>query len=418
LTPLEIASGIVFGVEDAALGPVVARSGLSARDALEAAILPALQRPPCVVSFSGGLDSSAVLAVASSVARREGLPLPVAVTLRFPDDAKAEETSWQESVVSAVPISDWDRIEIRHELSVVGPVATEALREHGLLWPFNAYVHVPVFERARGGSVLTGFGGDELFAPSRWDRVAMIAAGRTRPTARDLRLVALALAPRPIRALALRHRCPLRLPWLSLEGRTALARRWGLEAASEPRTTARRAPWRLRLRSLRTAYASLGSLAAARDVAVVHPLADPALVAAVARVPADGGRDRGERLRALLGDLLPARLYTRRTKASFNTAFWGEDERVLAASWSGEGVDLSLVDVDAVRATWSDEGPDGRSFTMLQSAWLSGEFSEMEANRGAGAWSREASPTIADGESRRQAATRAGEEQKDRPAGA
>jgi asparagine synthase (glutamine-hydrolysing) len=391
---------------------------LSARDALEAAILPALQRPPCVVSFSGGLDSSAVLAVASSVARREGLPLPVAVTLRFPDDAKAEETSWQESVVSAVPISDWDRIEIRHELSVVGPVATEALREHGLLWPFNAYVHVPVFERARGGSVLTGFGGDELFAPSRWDRVAMIAAGRTRPTARDLRLVALALAPRPIRALALRHRCPLRLPWLSLEGRTALARRWGLEAASEPRTTARRAPWRLRLRSLRTAYASLGSLAAARDVAVVHPLADPALVAAVARVPADGGRDRGERLRALLGDLLPARLYTRRTKASFNTAFWGEDERVLAASWSGEGVDLSLVDVDAVRATWSDEGPDGRSFTMLQSAWLSGEFSEMEANRGAGAWSREASPTIADGESRRQAATRAGEEQKDRPAGA
>ena len=151
LTPLEIASGIVFGVEEDAPGPGAAPSAASARDALEAAVLPALQRPPCVVSFSGGLDSSAVLAVASSVARREGLPLPVAVTLRFPGNAEADETSWQESVVSAVPVGDWDRIEIRHELSVVGPVATEALREHGLLWPFNAYVHVPVFERARGG---------------------------------------------------------------------------------------------------------------------------------------------------------------------------------------------------------------------------------------------------------------------------
>jgi asparagine synthetase B (glutamine-hydrolysing) len=418
LTPLEIASGIVFGVEDAALGPVVARSGLSARDALEAAVLPALQRPPCVVSFSGGLDSSAVLAVASSVARREGLPLPVAVTLRFPGNAEADETSWQESVVSAVPVGDWDRIEIRHELSVVGPVATEALREHGLLWPFNAYVHVPVFERARGGSVLTGFGGDELFAPSRWDRVAMIAAGRTRPTARDLRLVALALAPRPVRVRALRHRSPLRLPWLSLEGQTALARAWALESAAEPRKAARRASWRLRLRSLRTAYASLGSLAAARDVAVLHPLADPALVAAVAALRTDGGRERGELVRALLGDLLPAGLYTRRTKASFNTAFWGEDERVLVASWSGEGVDLSLVDVDAVRATWSGEGPDGRSFTMLQSAWLTRAYGEKGASRGVDAWSREASPTIADGESRRQEATRAGEAHRDRPAGA
>lgn len=418
LTPLEIASGIVFGVEEDAPVPGASPSAASARDALEAAVLPALQRPPCVVSFSGGLDSSAVLAVASSVARREGLPLPGAVTLRFPGNAEADETSWQESVVSAVPVGGWDRIEISHELSVVGPVATDALREHGLLWPFNAYVHVPVFERARGGSVLTGFGGDELFAPSRWDRLSRIAAGQTRPTARDLRRVALALAPRPVRVRALRHRSPLRLPWLSLEGRNALARAWALESASEPRTAARRASWRLRLRSLRTACASLGSLAAARDVAVVHPLADPALVGAVARAWADGGGERGERVGALLGDLLPARLYARRTKASFNTAFWGEHERALAASWSGEGVDPSLVDVETVRATWSAEGPDGRSFTMLQSAWLTREFSEMGANRGADAWSPEARPTIADGESGQQAATRAGEGRRDRPAGA
>ena len=417
LTSLEVASGIVFGAGEDASGFDGARPESSARDALEAAVLPALQRPPCFVSFSGGLDSSAVLAVASIVARREGLPLPVAATLRFPGNAEADEASWQETVLSVVPVADWERIEIRHELGVVGPVATDALRKHGLLWPFNAYVHVPVFDRARGGSVLTGFGGDELFASSRWDRLSEVAGGHSRPTARDLRRVALALAPHSIRALALRRRCPLRLPWLTAEGRTALARAWALEAASEPRRAAQRGRWRLRLRSLRTAKASLGTLAAARDVAVVHPLADAAVVAAVAPLQAAGGGDRGERVRVLLGDLLPAGLYARRTKASFNTAFWGEDERLRAASWSGEGVDPSLVELDAVRATWSADDPDGRSFTMLQSAWLS-RARAAEVSRGSGAWSLEASSTTAGGEPGRQASTRAGEARGDRPAGA
>ena len=121
---------------------------------------------------------------------------PIPLTLRFPGIAEADEAAWQEAVLASVPVEDWVRVEIHDELSVVGPVATDVLRRHGLVWPFNAYVHVPVLERARAGSVLTGFGGDELMAGSRWDRLAAVAAGRAGPRPRDVRRVVLAMAPR------------------------------------------------------------------------------------------------------------------------------------------------------------------------------------------------------------------------------
>ena len=68
--------------------PLADRSEYSSpRAALEAVVLRALLRPPCLVSFSGGRDSSLVLAIASDVARRHGLPLPVPATNRFPGRA-------------------------------------------------------------------------------------------------------------------------------------------------------------------------------------------------------------------------------------------------------------------------------------------------------------------------------------------
>src|SRR5262245_65085870 len=96
LAPLEIATGLVLGVEprrevvaprlDAAEPPL---------PAFERAVLPALRRGPCLVSFSGGRDSSAVLAVATGIARREGLPLPVPVKNVFPGPATTLEPGWQ-----------------------------------------------------------------------------------------------------------------------------------------------------------------------------------------------------------------------------------------------------------------------------------------------------------------------------------
>ncbi|MFL5910985.1 MAG: asparagine synthase-related protein, partial [Gaiellaceae bacterium] len=93
-------------------------------EALERALLPALARPPCGVAFSGGRDSSALLAAAVRAARRAGLEEPVAVTLRFPGRARAEESRWQELVARAVGLERWEILEIGDELDFVGPLTT------------------------------------------------------------------------------------------------------------------------------------------------------------------------------------------------------------------------------------------------------------------------------------------------------
>ncbi|NUT56362.1 MAG: hypothetical protein HOQ03_10310 [Thermoleophilia bacterium] len=148
LTPLELASGLVLGGDEPDRSAPV---DPDPRSAIEHAVLEPLRRGPCLVSFSGGRDSSAVLAVAAAVARREGLPLPVPATLRFPNAAASAETEWQEQVVAHLGLEEWVRLERTDELDCVGPVATECLERHGVLWPSNAHVHAPLFARARGG---------------------------------------------------------------------------------------------------------------------------------------------------------------------------------------------------------------------------------------------------------------------------
>jgi hypothetical protein len=163
LTPLELASGLVFGDGGRPADLPLESPPVPPRAALERAVLPALRRPPCLVSFSGGRDSSAILAVATAVARREGLALPIPATNRFPTADGTLETEWQERVIAYLGIEDWIRRDLTDELDCVGPVATRVLRRHGVLWPCNTHFHDPLFEAAAGGSVLTGIGGDEAF---------------------------------------------------------------------------------------------------------------------------------------------------------------------------------------------------------------------------------------------------------------
>jgi asparagine synthase (glutamine-hydrolysing) len=290
----------------------------------------------------------------------------VAATLRFPDIPASDESEWQERVIAAVPVSDWQRIDAGAKLGVIGEVARPALLEHGLLWPFNAYVHLPIYELARGGAALTGVGGDELFASSRWDRLTA-------------RRVALALAPARVREVVLRRRFSLQLPWLSPWARAALAEAWARDAASEPRQRPARSVWRLRARSLRTTMRSLERLAMSCDTEPFHPFADEGVVRAFAAHAGPQDATRGDRLRGVAGSLLPPVVFDRRTKASFNAAFWTPETRAFAAEWNGEGVDAAMIDVAAVKSEWTADVPDGRTFTMLQAAWLSRE----EAGRAA-----------------------------------
>jgi hypothetical protein len=73
---------------------------------------------------------------------------------------------------------------------------------------------------------------------------------------------------------------------------------------------------------------------------------------------------------AIAGDVLPRELIERRTKAGFNRAFFASYSRAFAESWSGAGVDESLVDPEALRAEWLRPVPDFRTAMLLQAAWL------------------------------------------------
>ena len=232
LSDLELAAGTAIGGESTVPLPGTA---LDAREALEQACVAALVREPCIVSFSGGRDSSAVLATAVRVARERGLAAPIPVSLRFADLPSTEESRWQELVISHLGVSDWVRIEIGGELDFLGPRARAGLSKHGLLWPANAHFHSPVFERAGGGSVLTGLDGDGLLGGWRWRHAQAVIERRARPVPRDLLRVALALAPESVRAAALALRQPLHVSWLRPQARRRLARMLAREVASEPR---------------------------------------------------------------------------------------------------------------------------------------------------------------------------------------
>ena len=374
LEPVEVASGLVLGLDPAAARRGEATSGETPRAVLERAVLPALERSPCLVSFSGGRDSSAVLAVAAHVARREGLPLPIPATNRFPGAASTDESEWQERVVSHLGLEDWLRVELGDELGCVGPVAAEALRRHGLLWPFNAHFHVPLLEGAAGGTLLTGIGGDELLTEPSWSRASDVLALRARPAPRDALRVGFVLAPQAVRRAALSRKLVTPFPWLRPDARRAVAGAWAAQAAAEPLRWSRRFRWIARLRSLRVGTASLRLLAEDAGVGIEHPFLTPGFGAALAALPARGRpRHRTDAMRSLFGDLLPDEVLTRETKTVFDEAFWSDASRAFAASWNGTGVDESVVDVEALQREWASPEPDPRSFLLAQAAWLARE---------------------------------------------
>lgn len=371
LSPLEISSGLVLPPARRPPALPALEPGVTPRVAFESAILPALRRSPCLVSFSGGRDSSAVLATATALARREGLPLPVPVTHRFPSMADTQETEWQEQVIDHLGLEDWIRIEAAGDLDIVGPVATSVLRRHGLLWPCNAYFHEPIFEAAAGGAVLTGVGGDEAFSPSSWSRAFDVLRGRARPGPRNLAHVAFAFAPQAVKRAAIRRWLPEICPWLRPAARDRVERFVAAEAASEPLR------WRRRFRELadsgymEVSLGSLGVLADHHGVELSHPFHDAGFLAALAALPRAGRpASRTDAMTMLVGDVLPEALLSRSTKARFDQVFWTDHARSLVADWQGEGVDEEIVDVDRLRAEWSSPRPEAHTFTLLQSVWL------------------------------------------------
>ena len=190
----------------------------------EAVVLAGLERPPCLVSFSGGRDSSALLAVAVRRADREGLDAPVPITARFPDE-ETDEAEWQELVIRHVGSADWIQVDMTEELDLLGEWGTSSLARLGLRYPPNLHFQIPLLKRTDGGSLLSGAGGDELLVPHRWARAGQVLSGtvRLRPVDALVVGVAVGTAPHPVR-MHQGSRPPLPT-WLTPEGRRVVQRR-------------------------------------------------------------------------------------------------------------------------------------------------------------------------------------------------
>ncbi|WP_165372809.1 asparagine synthase-related protein [Pengzhenrongella frigida] len=339
--------------------------GLTPRAALEATALEALTAGRCFVTFSGGRDSSAVLAVAAQVARREGLPLPVPVTMTYPGIPAADESSWQTMVLEHLRITERIVVRADDDSSLLGPVAQASLARRGLLWPAALHLEDPVLALVRGGQVLTGEGGDEVLGARRvtpWTLLLREHRPPGRRLVRDLSRSALPSAAPWRRAVA---------PWL----------RGAARRAADARSVRRleRAPWHWGAATLALARRrptvvlehNLGVLAREHSVRVRHPLEEPRFLAALARAGGAWGYcGRTDLMRVLFGDLLPEPVLSRSTKASFSASRFGEIEREFVRSWDGAGLDPRLVRVDALRAHWLGERPSGAPALLLHAAWL------------------------------------------------
>jgi hypothetical protein len=373
LDGIELATALVYGTD-----PTVAPLSLEEptprpRIVLESILRAALRHPPCVIGFSGGRDSSALVALAADVARREGLQAPIAATNVFPGDTQAAESHWQELLVRHVGLQAWERLRFTEELDVVGPVAAPLLRRFGPTFPFNGHFGMPSVALAAGGSYLTGVGGDELFEPNELTRPARVLTGQVRPERRDLVPLLRLATPTRVRAQRLKRMLPPE-PWLRPEA----AERFLADIAT---TLARQRLWYddqirfdvWRERSRAALQRTLGAFAATVGVEMVHPFEDSTFLRSVAVHRGHAGwRTRAHAMAELFGDVLPAEIVNRTSKASFDTIFFNEPSRMFARAWDGRGVDTTIVDVERLRAAWSAPTVDARSLSLLQAAWCHG----------------------------------------------
>jgi len=369
LTALETVAGSPYGLDPLA-EPLPAPSGAGLRETLEDHLLAALRQSPCLVTFSGGRDSSTLLALSLDLARRHGLAEPVPVTHRFPDTPESDETDWQEMVVAHLSPPDWIRLEWTDELDLVGPYGGAVVRRHGQVMPFNAHFMAPMLERAAGGTLITGIGGDELFGPVDRRVLAGLLFGRRRPRRRELRTLAGELAPAGLRHRRAVERHPFHaFGWVRPEVRRLLAGEFA-RTYSMPLRWDRSIAHMWSTRYVQCSRATLTALSADYSARLAAPFFDPVVLAGVAGAAGARGLDKRESsLPALVGHLLPAELMRRSTKASFDPAFFGRHSRAFAESWDGTGVDPALVDPDALAQEWRSPRPNANTFSLLQQAW-------------------------------------------------
>lgn len=373
-TAFEVAGGWVHGRSTAPA--TVDPPGEPPSEVLRAVLRDALTRGPCLVPFSGGRDSSLLLAVTCSVAREAGVTLPLAVTFRHPGLPESEETSWQDLVMEHLRLQgmspEWRIVEVTDELDIVGPVLAPLLEERRHpLWPPNMASTVALADGAQGATILSGDYGDEVLGVRR----ATVIAGLLRRRGRGLslaywRAASLAATPRLVLAGAIRLRGSAP-HWLSSRG----VRRWralsGADALHDPFPYDRSVRAVVSWRGPVLGFANLERICRRRACHLETPLADPRVISALA---AHGGwkgpQSRGYATSLLGGDLLPDRLYGRDTKADFLTSRFNRHTVATVDAWKDTDISREWVDTERLRSAWEVRRFHPQMAGLVQQAWL------------------------------------------------
>jgi hypothetical protein len=366
-----VASGMVVGQGDGR--PIGVTRSSHPLEVLRRRARSLLATPPCVIAFSGGRDSSALLAVFADVARREGLPGPIAVTARWDGDEASDETVWQEDVIRTIGTTDWEIIHPGTDLDLLGAEATAALDRLGLMWPAPAYALLPMVRLAAGGTFVSGEGGDEAFGLWPYGRLWAAVRNRRIPRRSDLLALAVGCAPRTVR----RHRWERDLPpyqtWLRPDAFGRVAEMLADDQADDPLRWDHYQAVGRRRRAVELTLRTLARLCALDGSRFVSPFLDEPFLSALAGW---GGRlGRGDRtgvMTALFADVIPGPVMARTSKASFGGVFWGPASRRFAQEWDGTGLSADLVDGEALRQAWLAPVPVYGSALPLHAAWLYG----------------------------------------------
>jgi Asparagine synthase len=371
--PADVARGWLFGYEPAR----EVRNGEDPAAALSALVRDALRRPPCIVSFSGGRDSSIVLGVAAAVAADEGLPAPVAVTFRYPGDVDAEESEHQERVIghlhgAGLPI-EWVRRDILEEFDLLGPMTAPIVAAHGgPTWPPVLGPIALLSRMAAGGSVLTGEFGDEVLGPQRvtFLRIALGRRGRGLGV-QDWRFVGRNALPTFLYRWTVRpgdEECP----WLSGPGRAAWARMSRSDATMRPLRWDRAAASHMRRRAVSIGRRTMQTVAGWSDCRLVEPLGDDRFVAALAGAGGWLGLSgRAAATQLVSGGRLPHEVVVRDGKSTFNGSRFGRVTQEFARTWDGTGLEDHDLDSGVLKRMWALGDFRPQSAMLLQQAWLS-----------------------------------------------
>lgn len=375
MTEEELAWGWIAGFDESTPPIPHGSSAMTPAEALQQILLPFLVRQPCVVMFSGGRDSSIVLGAAVAAARRYGLPLPVAATLRFPSEPSTDESKWQAMMLDKVGRDvEWVKLEFDDELDALGPYATAILGQFGQMWPQGLHCLAPIAELAMGGIVLTGEGGDELFNAHRAGFPLRLVRRRGR-VERDIWLRAIrSVGPRALRRVFVNRESLRQVAernWLTPDSRQRLSEvvtvreldrpmHWGRSIGTVPVT-----------RSTLVARWNRDIVFGSRNVQFFDPLLDPVLVRALQNAGgALGYTGRAEAMRVLFGDLVPIELCNRVQKSTFNAPMLGRHTREFVESWDTRGIPLEFVDFDKLTENLLSEAPAACNIGMMHRAWV------------------------------------------------